>query len=42
MGLPFKPFLYTLDQVSDLLSVPLNTLKSQYLSTKPGRWASVN
>jgi len=31
MGLPFKPFLYTLDQISDLLSIPLNTLKSQHL-----------
>lgn len=39
MGLPFKPFLYTLDQIADLLSISLPTLKSQHLfyrSRSPG------
>lgn len=26
MGLPFRPFLYTLDQISDLLQIPLSKL----------------
>lgn len=28
MGLPFRPFLYTLDQISDLFQIPMSRLSS--------------
>lgn len=31
IGLPIRPFLYTLDQVAELLQVQLPRLKSNYL-----------
>lgn len=31
IGLPVKPFLYTLDQISVLIEVPVDNLKTHYL-----------
>lgn len=31
MGLPLRPFLYTLDQISTLTTLPLQLLKDGYL-----------
>jgi hypothetical protein len=31
VGLPPRPFLYTLDQISTILNVPLRTVKEKYV-----------
>ncbi len=31
MGLPFRPFLYTLDQIASLLDMPLASLKKDFI-----------
>lgn len=31
IGLPPRPFLYTLDQISGMISIPLDTLKRSYI-----------
>lgn len=31
VGLPIRPFLYTLDQVSTLIAVEMSTLKTRYI-----------
>jgi hypothetical protein len=31
VGLPLRPFLYTLDQVADMLSIRLNRFKANYV-----------
>lgn len=31
VGLPVRPFLFTLDQIADLLAIEMRTLRSRYI-----------